>query len=255
MSIAIYKVDLSGHERVLYSKELQEFESQFSYPLGQKRFNIVHGASDGCDYFSFFEQMGEVYYFVARNEEKIVGAGCAVLRDGLEGTYWYLCDFKILKEYRGKGILEKMFKKYFIPCVIKSRKMMAVNMGDGSVSKNGLLSKLKRVFWMFNVQVKSLNFHTWTKDTVPRELSVCYGNNGKKDLMIDGKSLPLYHVNKEKIYDDMEFKGFDVDKLDSDVQLMACFEKDSDPYVDNISGSGIFISIGLNTTKVSTVEI
>lgn len=255
MSIEVYKVDLSSAERAIYSKELIAFESEFSYPLGEKRFHIVHGAGDNWDYFSFFEQMGEVSYFVAKDNEKVVGAGCAVLRDSPEGKYWYLCDFKIAKEYRGKGILDKMFKAFFIPCAIKSRKMLTVNMGDGDVTKNGLVNKLKRIFWLFNLKVKPLTFYTWNKEDIPQDLNVCYTNNGKKDLVLEGMDMPLNHVISEPVCNDSQFQKVNVEDLPADAQFMACFENDKKAYPSNISGKGVMITIGLENVGISTAEI
>lgn len=111
MNIDIKQVNLQSASREFYSTELQNFEKKFTYALGDEWFNIIHGAKETEDYFSFFEQMGDVHYFIACYNEKIVGAACAILRNGDEGKYWYLCDVKVLKKFRGKGILEKIFRK------------------------------------------------------------------------------------------------------------------------------------------------
>lgn len=253
MNIKLHQVNLSSSEREYYSKQLQGFEGEFSYPLGSERFHIVHGSGEQYDYFSFFEQMGEVYYFVAIDQLKVVGAGCAILRDGPEGKYWYLCDFKILKEYRGKGILEKMFRKYFFKCVLKSRKLLAVNMGDGSIKSNGLFNKLKHVFWMFRVNVSTLHFYSWNKLKTPNDLKHIYTNDGKKDLVISGSTMPLYHAVKEPL--STNFNGVEKNFISEDAVVMMCVEEKNDIYTDGMSGKGIIISIGLKNPSVSTLEI
>lgn len=252
MNIKIEQVNLLSERRAYYSQKLQCFEGEFSYPLGQDYFSIIHGAGAKEDYFSFFEQMGEVYYFVAQDAEKIVGAGCAILRDSNEGKYWYLCDFKVLKEYRGKGILEKMFRKYFLKCVIKSRKLLAVNMGNGSPKGNGLFNKLKRVFWMFNVNVSSLNFYSWNKSNIPDGFNHIYHNNGKKDLVVDNNSMMLYHVVRSPL---KNFTQVELDEVPDSSVLMTCVKSSEDTYMSGQSGKGIMISIRLKNPTISTVEI
>lgn len=250
--IIIHKVNLQDEERALYSLKLQEFEAQFSYPLGDKRFNIVHGKGKGQDYFSFFEQMGEVYYFVAKVKENIVGAGCAILRDSEEGKYWYLCDFKIAVEYRKKGILEKMLRQNFIHCIKKSRKMIAVNMGNGKKQGNGLFSKIRKMLWMFRIKVETLNFHTWTTNNMPNGYYIS-SNKGKKDLLIDGDDIPLYHITRDE---KKEFANFRKFELSENSQVMACVNQKEDYFdEESISGHGIIISIGFKKPLVSTVEI
>lgn len=252
MNIKIKQVNLLDETRAYYSQKLQSFEREFSYPLGDESFTIIHGAGPKQDYFSFFEQIGDVYYFIAQDEEKIVGAGCAILRNGNEGKYWYLCDFKILKEYRGRGILEKMFKKYFLKCVLKSRKLLAVNMGNGNPNGNGLFNKLKRVFWMFNVNVNSLNFYSWNKSSIPDGFTHIYHNNGKKDLVLDNNNMPLYHVMKNPL---KSFTQIKEDEVPDNAVLMTCLKSNDDIYSKGQSGKGIMISIGLKNPTISTVEI
>lgn len=253
MSYKIINIVLSGKEREIYSKKLKAFENEFSYPLGDSSFKILHGIKEGKDYFSFFEQMGEVHYFVAEKDNKIVGAGCAILRDSIEGKYWYLCDFKIAKEHRGKGIIEAMFKSNFIKFVAKSRKMIAVNMCDGNVAKNGLLKKVKRIFFMFNIQEKILNFHTWSKDNLPNQELYVGTNKGVKDLIVNGLEVPLFHIMKTK---DNNFHNVKIEDLPHNAQIMTCLNEEEDKYnSDSISGKGIMISIGFKNPDISTIEI
>lgn len=235
------------------SEELQEFEASFEYPLGHDKFKIVHGSGKEQDYFSFFEQMGKVNYFVAKDEGKIIGAGCAILRSGDEGKYWYLCDLKVVKEYRNSGVMEKMYRKYIFKCLLQSRKMVTVNMGSGIVRKSGLLKKTQKLLFMFNLHVDVLNFHTWRKNSVPGNLKFITTNNGKKDLVVGSNVMKLYHASEN------ELQGFINCKLDDvpeEADIMTCVKATVDQYEKStISGKGLLISMGLKNPKIFTNEI
>jgi menaquinone-dependent protoporphyrinogen IX oxidase len=171
------------------------------------------------DYFSFFEQMGEAHYFVALTSQsqsnyndgnndndsyspnhknvEIIGAGCAILiSPDNHPPYWYLCDFKISKPWRQKGILFKILVKYLLPKIIKSHRFVAINMsnrklGSGEntqslMAQNGLLKKLKKLFFFLPVKMKMINLHQCTKNTLPENLkhNAIYSNHGKKDFIL-----------------------------------------------------------------------
>lgn len=185
-----------------YSKELQEFESQFEYPLGADRFKIIHGRQSK-DYFSFFKKLGRVYYFVVENNTQVVGVGCAVLRTNKSQAstqkYWYLCDFKIAKGHRGKGLLKGLVLRYFLRHYFKSNKMIALNMSPPQ--ENSLANKVKGLFSWFDVktqayyiaeishrQLLALNSLEWFTE---RFLGVT--NDGDKDIMLKSGAMSLVH--------------------------------------------------------------
>ncbi|NCQ51841.1 GNAT family N-acetyltransferase [archaeon] len=98
------QINLSNvNDRKKYSYELKEFEKQFVYPLGNDTFHIEHGQNS--DYFSFFEKLGKPNIMVLEKNNKIIGVCSAVLREINNKKYWYLCDFKIEKEHRGKNYI------------------------------------------------------------------------------------------------------------------------------------------------------
>lgn len=190
-----------------YSKELQNFESQFQYPLGADRFKIIHGRQ-AHNYFSFFKKLGKVYYFVVENDSSVVGVGCAVLRinktQAGQQKYWYLCDFKIAPGHRGKGLLKSLVLRYFLRHYFKSNKMIALNMSPPE--KNTLANKVKGLFSWFNVKTQSyfiaeithrqllaLNALAWFTQKF-----VGVTNDGDKDIMLSSGALSLVHfVEKE----------------------------------------------------------
>jgi hypothetical protein len=251
----------NADERKSYNEKLHNFEKEFSYPLGQSNFYIKHGEKD---YFEFFDQMGETHYFVAEDKGKVVGAGCAILReDEYNKKYWYLCDFKIISEYRGKKILEKMFAKNFLKYVIKSSRFVAVNMGEKNLDENNLIKKIKKIFWFFQIELQWINFHQWKKEDYLKENtneSAIYTNIGKKDIVIDGKSWQLYHGienvknNKNNKYD--KFKMISINNLSNTDTIMMCCNASEDKYSKtSISGKGVLISRGIKNLKISSLEI
>jgi hypothetical protein len=86
---------------------LEEFESQFRYPLGSDAwFRISHGA----DYTRFFRAMGDARCFVALRDDKVVGiitsAICRLRQpDGHFGEAGYVSDLKVADSVAGPTLL------------------------------------------------------------------------------------------------------------------------------------------------------
>jgi hypothetical protein len=84
---------------------LQEFEREFSYPLGPGRsFRIAHGD----DYPRFFRAMGQAACFVAEAHGRVLGTLAVAIRrlgwpDGTERAAAYLADLKVTAGSRGGG--------------------------------------------------------------------------------------------------------------------------------------------------------
>jgi hypothetical protein len=200
-----------------YSAKLQDFEGTFDYPLGDKRFSICHGQQTD-NYFAFFQGLGDVNYFVIEEGDVVVGAGCAILKSRIEFdmpvSYWYLCDFKISKAYRKKGLLKKIMLRHFISHYLKSNKMITVNMSPRQ--NNGLVNNVMKLFSWFNIISSPLYFYEWDKNTFLALLENhpfignkfgLMTNNGVKDIIIEGRPLPLYHL-VERYYAQMNYDIF-----------------------------------------------
>ena len=221
----IKKLNLKDPQvRFTYSLRLKRFENQFTYPLGDKTFFIRHGFEGEYDYFSFFEQMGEVNYFVIEENNAIIGAGCAILRTINNEKLWYLCDFKVSKIHRGRKALEKMLVKYFVPFYFRAKKMIFVNMSHPD--NNGLVKKVIKMFSWFKLELNEMYFFEWSKKELISsdfDLSEYFiiHNNHKKDIVIEGKPYPIYHlINKNHLKDYSKFQIIDIENIKDDDTIM-----------------------------------
>lgn len=197
LGVSSKKIDLDNpEERKEYSAKLQEFEKQFTYPLGNEKFYIQHGENN--DYFSFFEKLGKPSVMVLEKDKKVIGLCCAVLRDINQQKYWYLCDFKIQKEHRGKKLYRQLMWIYFLPSYIKSQKAFAINMADPE--NNKLFSHMSKIFKLFEVNIKPNYLYSFTGKNIldlPHDFwdnKAVITNNGDKDIVINGVSQKLFHI-------------------------------------------------------------
>lgn len=224
-----------GEDFDKYSPLMQKFESQFDYPLGDQRFSLRHG-NEIYNYFDFFRRLGNVNFFIVEDNNEVVGAGCAILKNVIEGEeevkHWYLADFKLTPEYRKKGILKKLTIKYFLSHYFKSNKMIALNMSP--MKDNGLIKRVKGIFSWFNVRTDPFMFYEWNKadfcskimnNPYIRSNYMLFTNNGLKDIIIEGKSIPLYHlVRRDYGLTNYTYHVFDIkDESTSDIPENALF--------------------------------
>lgn len=261
-NIVIHKVDLNNpSEKEYYSNELQKLENlkDFTYPLGKETFCIKHGLGENNSYFDFFNQLGNNVHYVILHQQQVIGTICLVYRNyrhfenyinnnnskiynkqmNHNNNYFYICDYKILKEFRGKNITQKLFNKLFKENIRISNKFMFVNMVDPNKkqNKNGLISKAKMLFYIFNVNEKTLYLYemkfTKFKDFLNQNnLSEndyrFFSNDGKKDIFISNQHHPIIHAihknNIEHIVKIQYDKYIDYVQPDSNI-MFTSFEK------------------------------
>lgn len=206
--ITAKKINLSNdNERIEYSSKLQEFEKQFTYPLGNDRFYIQHGENN--DYFSFFEKLGKPNIMVLEKDNKVIGVCAAVLREINQEKYWYLCDFKIEEEHRGQKLYRLLMWKYFLPCYMQAKNAFAINMANPE--NNKLFSHMGKIFKAFDVKIEPNYLYSFTgKNIVEFPMSfwdnhLIVTNNGDKDIVIKGEHQKLYHiVDLEHFHNNMD---------------------------------------------------
>lgn len=196
-SITSKKIDLKNlEERKKYSSKLQDFEKQFTYPLGNDRFYIQHGENN--DYFSFFEKLGKPNIMVLEKDNQVIGLCCAVLREINQKKYWYLCDFKIKKEYRGQKLYRQLMWKYFLPSYMQSQSAFAINMANPE--NNKLFSHMGKIFKAFDINIEPNYLYSFTGKNIselPGDFwtkNIIVTNNGDKDIVIKGENQKLFHI-------------------------------------------------------------
>lgn len=261
-NIVIHKVDLNKpSEKEYYSKELQKMENlkDFNYPLGKETFCIKHGLGENNSYFDFFNQLGNNVHYVILHQQQIIGTICLVYRNcrnyrhfdsnnsktdnkqmSPNNNYFYICDYKILKEFRGKNITKKLFNKLFKENIRISNKFMFVNMVNPNQqqNKNGLINKAKMLFSIFNVHEKPLYLYEMqlmefkgflNQNDLNENDYFFFSNDGKKDIFISNQHHPIIHaINKNNINNMRDWQDIEVklDSVKSDSHIMfTSFEK------------------------------
>lgn len=183
------------------TRELQKFESSFSYPFSNKEYFTIQHGRDG-DYFAFFKQLGKPYYYTvtskrSRTVEKeingkqqtikqrvgeVAGAVCCVLRtvktrNGKSINAWYICDLKVNKKYQGEHLPLKIAQKIagarFLECPRGYAICMNPAQGEPRAAsifkKHGPFSQL---------DTQTLNLYTLTAKRIAR-----HRRNIKKQLV------------------------------------------------------------------------
>ena len=220
-NITVSQVDLANKENRLYfSNRLKDMEKEFSYPLGNDVFFIKHGYKSHYDYFSFFEQLGEPYFFVIEKESKTIGSICFILRDKLNN----ICS-----------------SFYF------------VNMSP--VKNNGLFKIADKVLQGFKMDIKPLYFYEVNKDNPYIQDKFILTNDSKKDIVINSISQKLYHAVDNKVIErcsNIIIK--DITCLTKEDNIMFCSFNELEGM--SYSTIGIFVSSGIDTVdRFSSFEI
>lgn len=198
----IYPV-LNDKVKSIYNFQCIELEKTFQYPLGGDFFYIDHG----INYFSFFEKLGSPVFYGVFDAEKLIGLASGVLRNvrpykdkNLSQKVWYLCDLKILPEYRGEKLTHQIFKKAFFINYLKCQRAFAISMNP-SHGKNHVVKLLERMPYVPISIVETLFIYQidiiQLKQLAPYFNSFEITNNhGVKDLIIksSGQLIDLTHL-------------------------------------------------------------
>lgn len=265
---------ISREKRLELSREYCEFEKQFTYPLNESQlFRISHGGSD--DYFKFFERLGDVHIVDIRLKDELVGIGAVVLRSIAGVKFWYLCDFKITKKHRKKGILALLFAKKFLTFRKITDKFIFFNMSKKE--KNGLIAHFNKITSYARIAGLDLNassgdlyFYQFSADCEEKLNLVSEvllnGNFGisstylEKDILIDEKLLRLSHLeywpfelikNKPKVHRSLKPEHVDANHdfivMTTDAEKVAILEQRG----LKPSTKGCFVQAGLTPEMIS----
>ena len=199
--------ELDEAEWKVYESRIADLEQGMSYPLGEDRFEIDHGA----DYFAFFTRLGRLHYYVVLDENRVVAVVAAILRRippancETPKAVWYLCDLKVHPEYRSR-YLPVSISVYACPKLAPlASHAYAISMDADSKRQNPLARMLSRfpltpMSIATRLGIVSLDAEQMRKvEPVLREhfgdlsyLSLA----GKKDIILQstGAPMPLLHV-------------------------------------------------------------
>lgn len=171
------------------SLELQKFESTFNYSFSDtEQFRIEHGKHG--NYFSFFNKLGQPYFFIARSKHnkqvtktignetilikqkagEIAAVGCSVLRKiknkhGIAKDVWYICDLKVDEKYQGEHLPLKITQQVGLKRFLQCPRGFGICMNP----PNGQ-PKAAKIFKnhgpFFGLETNILNLYTLTYDQV-----------------------------------------------------------------------------------------
>ena len=261
------KINLANPiERKVYSKKLQLFEQQFTYPLGEQCFKIIHGTNSSYDYFSFFEQLGEPQVFIVEKNDKIICALCAILRDLKDHRAWYLCDYKMLKEYRGQKVYRKILFKYLWRLYLQCPNFFAINMNG--VENNRFVQYLKNIFKLLKIDARELYLHSMCLSSLQQlraqephfwQQYAVVSNRGKKEMMIEEQCCPTYHLIKRDIIEKrqqvLHLKELTLDEIPTTSKVMFLSRSYSSLCLDDQVQKISFIGKNCTDFEMSSAEI
>lgn len=174
-------VEVTDDLREEYNSRLLEFESNFTYPLGDDMFSISHGNN----YFRFFDLLGKPYIFLAITDSgQIIGAMAIILRNidlsnnGSLDKIWYICDLKIHPKYRGRAIIQKIFHLAFTKYYRISQKIYAISMNSVDSKNNRLINLASRIPSLALKKQDDLLFYIVDKDQLKQLEPVLMKHDG-----------------------------------------------------------------------------
>ena len=253
-NIKVSQVNLANKEnRYYFSNKLKDMEREFSYPLGNDVFFIKHGYKSHYDYFSFFEQLGEPYFFVIEKESKTIGSICFVLREISKKKVWYICDLKIIQEEQSKKIAFILYNLLKDKLNDICSSFYFVNMSP--MKNNGLFKIADKILQSFKMDIKPLYFYEVNKEHPYVQDKFILTNDTKKDIVINDISQKLYHAVDSKVIERCsDFMQEDIKNLTTEDNIMFCSFKELEGI--RYSNIGIFVSSGIDTVdRFSSFEI
>lgn len=188
-----------------YKADIDSIEAGSEYPLGNDFFKISHGAN----YLSFFERLGDVYYYGWFENRKVVAVAAGILRnlviDGVHKRAWYLCDLKVHPGHRGRHIPLRLLSRAFPLNYLRCPRGYAISMNPTDGVRNRTTNLLARFRWLrFRPNEKLL---IWSLDRlgIERAIPIIQKHRGQasflslsgiKDIVLRStdKPMPLLHV-------------------------------------------------------------
>jgi GNAT superfamily N-acetyltransferase len=203
--VRVVKVTASRRQR--YRDGVVALEKLAAYPLGADRFRLDHGA----DYFAFFDRLGEVHYYAAESEGRVVAVAAGILRrvplrkGGKPRRAWYLCDLKVHPEHRGRGLPRRLFRRAFFWNYLRCPRGYGISMDPGGGRPNRLPALLGRLRHAPLSFAASLDIYSLDAEAMAAARPLLERHRGpvsflslggQKDLILEstGAPLPLLHA-------------------------------------------------------------
>lgn len=187
-----------------FQERVAALERGTTYPLGDDRFEIDHGA----DYPAFLRRLGDLRYFAALDGERVAAIAAGAIRTlpGPRGPTraWYVGDLKVHPDYRGRRLPWEILKYAFPRHYWRCPRGYAVTM-DPPDRPNPVTRLLSR-FWLIpNAAVASLRFWSLDADAARDATPLVERHRGPlawlslagvKDLVLrsTGRPMPLLHA-------------------------------------------------------------
>lgn len=252
-NVQIIPIDLKDQSlRAKYSAALQAMEEIFTYPLGQSQFMIRHGFDHDCyDYFSYFEQLGQPYFYALESDAKVIGSVCCVLRE-IEGQkVWYICDLKVIPSAQFRKIPTLIYQLLHQELLSITDAFYFVNMSPEK--HNGLYKVAQCLMSNFSLKIAPYYIYEFGRDEISDDAVLAY-NHGKKDIVINEQTLDLYHVMNGACDRCDHVQFIHKSQLTSNSVIMLGSTKLIDNYL--LSSEGIFVSCNFTMPNdLSTFEI
>jgi GNAT superfamily N-acetyltransferase len=185
--------------RAPFAAGIAALEEGTSYPLGDDRFELNHGA----DYFAFFDRLGRTSYDVALDGDRAVAVSARVLRER-PFRCWYLCDLKVHPDYRGQRIASRFARHAFLSAFARCQRGYAVTMNEAGGGENRV-ERLVRRLPLVPFQTRALNIFSLDANQMAdlrplierhRGPTSFLSLAGKKEIVLEstGAPIPLLHV-------------------------------------------------------------
>ncbi|MCB9598110.1 MAG: hypothetical protein H6719_35680 [Sandaracinaceae bacterium] len=200
-------VRIDKADRPRYQARLAHFDEHWTYPYGEDRFRLDHGA----DYYAFFDRLGEVSAHAFVEGDEILGMGIAILRDVpfIAGERprkaWYLCGAKVHPDHRGQGLSFRAATSRFLSHYVRCGRAYGITMNPGDGRENGVVRHARR-YRLASLHVAGvLGLFSLDEDAMRRLEDIVVQHRGpvsylslegKKDLIMQSTQarLPLLHV-------------------------------------------------------------
>jgi hypothetical protein len=139
-------IQLSKNQRSDFQPGIVAIEKTVTYPFGDDFFKLDHG----IDYFAFFDRLGEVYYYLALEDDVLAATGAGILRQipyrkgEIPSPAWYLCDLKVHPDFLRRRLSLRMIRQGIYPNILRCTNGYGISMNPGDGKPNRFVRLLQR---------------------------------------------------------------------------------------------------------------